>query len=224
MPAGERVAAAQRIVLFDFDGVLSHGDAFHLFVRERYRHSLWRAPLAVLAAPWLLLLLVIQRRLPRRTLVHIALLGLGERHYRKVAEQFADQLARRPRQFLRDGLLALRRHQANGDRVIVVTGCEHVLVCRLLAQLGLRSIEIVASQLRPGWCGMRVQQHNLGARNVQRLGALGLSAWDVAYSDSDHDVPLLRPARDVVLVNATPQQCKKVERALGRAAMRVQWY
>jgi phosphatidylglycerophosphatase C len=221
-PAGAG-APTRRVVLFDFDGVLSHGDAFYLFVRERYRRSLWRTPLALLALPWLLVLLVTRRRLPRRTLVHIALLGLGERRYRVAAERFADHLARRPRQFLRDGLLALRRHQAAGDRVIVVTGCEQVLVSRLLAQLGLPALEIVASQLRPGWFGMRLAQHNLGAGKLQRLHALGLTAWDFAYSDSDHDVPMLRPARDAVLVNATPAQCKKVERALGRAATRAEW-
>lgn len=220
---GDGAASGGRIVLFDFDGVLSHGDAFALFVRERYRRSLWRTPLAVLALPWLLALLVVRRRLPRRTLVHIALLGLDERGYRAAAEQFADHLARRPRQFLRDGLLALRRHQAAGDRVVVVTGCEHLLVSRLLDQLGLSAIEIVASRLRPGWLGMRVQQHNLGARKVQGLRVLGLEAWDLAYTDSDHDVPMLRPAREAVLVNASPAQCKKVERALGRTATRVEW-
>jgi phosphatidylglycerophosphatase C len=223
-PPGIDARVAPRIVLFDFDGVLSHGDAFHRFIRERYRRSLWRTPLAVLALPWLLALLLVRRRLPRRTLVHIALLGLGERRYRVAAERFADHLARRPRQFLRDGLLALRRHHAAGERVIVVTGCEQVLVSRMLAQLGLPALEIVASQLRPGWFGMRLKQHNLGARKVERLRALGLTTWDLAYSDSDHDVPMLRPARDAVLVNATPTQCKKVERALGRAATRVEWY
>jgi phosphatidylglycerophosphatase C len=224
MPADDVVAVGPRTVLFDFDGVLSHGDAFYLFIRERYRRSLWRTPLAVLALPWLLVLLLARRRLPRRSLVHIALLGLGERGYRRAAEQFADHLARRPRQFLRDGLLALRRHQAAGDRVIVVTGCEQMLVTRLLAQLGLPEVEIVASQVRPGWFGMRLQQHNLGARKLRRLRALGLGSWDVAYSDSEHDVPMLRPAREAVLVNASPAQCKKVERALGHATTRVEWY
>lgn len=223
-PAADGALVTPRTVLFDFDGVLSHGDAFRLFIRQRYRYSLWRTPLAVLALPWLLALLLVRRRWPRGSLVHIALLGLGERRYRVVAEQFADHLARRPRQFLRDGLLALRRHQAAGDRVLVVTGCEQVLVTRLLAQLGLPALEIVASQLRPGWFGMRLQQHNLSARKLERLQALGLASWDIAYTDSDHDVPMLRPAREAVLVNASPAQCKKVERAIGRSATRVAWH
>ena len=68
-----------RVVLFDFDGVLIHGDAFHLFMRERYARSLWRPLLALLCAPLLLLQLPLSRELPLRTLVRIALLGVGEK-------------------------------------------------------------------------------------------------------------------------------------------------
>jgi phosphatidylglycerophosphatase C len=94
------------------------------------------------------------------------------------------RLARKPRQFCRDGLHALRRHQAAGDRVIVVTGCEHVLVNGILQQLGLDGLEVLASQLRPGWLGMRPNLHNVGKRKVQQLAQHGVAAWQVAYGDS----------------------------------------
>jgi len=90
-------AALPRVVLFDFDGVLMHGDAFYLFMRERYRRSWWRPLLALLSTPLLLLQLPFSRRLPARVLVCIALLGLGERHYQAAANAFAASLARRPR-------------------------------------------------------------------------------------------------------------------------------
>lgn len=223
-PAGDGAPAGPRIVLFDFDGVLSHGDAFGQLVRERYRRSLWRAPLALLALPWLLALLLARRRLPRRTLVHIALLGLGERGYRRVAERYADYLARRPRQFLRDGLLALRRHQTAGDRVIVVTGCEQLLVCRLLDQLGLVNIEVLASTLKPGLLGMRLRQHNIGAGKVRALAGQGIATCTLAYGDSLYDLPMFGAATEAVLVNGTPKLCKRIEQALGRSVQRVQWY
>lgn len=212
------------IVLFDFDGVLSRGAAFYLFMRDRYTRSLWRVPLALVALPWLFARTLVSRRWPLRSLVHIALLGLNEARYRVAAERFADHLARKPRQFYADGLKALRRHQAAGERVVVVTGCEEILVTRLLAQLGLRQVEVVASQLRPGWFGMRVQRHNVGVRKVQRLAAHGIDACALAYSDSHRDVPMLRLAGEAVMVNGTPTVCKRVERGLGRACTRVQWY
>ncbi len=219
----EMEASTLRVVLFDFDGVLIRGDAFYLFIRDRYRGSLWRRLLALSSTPLLLPLLPFSRRLPVRVLVRIALLGLGEQRYRLAAHAFAASLARRSRQFCRDGLRRLRRHQAQGDRVIVVTGCEHTLVSSILQELGLDNLEVLASTLRPGWFGMRPLRHNVGQRKVQTLAEHGVSAWHVAYGDSMHDVAMLKPAAEAVLVNGTPALCKKVEKALGRSVSRVQW-
>lgn len=217
-------ALMPRTVLFDFDGVLFHGDSFYQFVRHRYEHA-WLRKLAVLfALPWLLLQLPISRWLPVRTLVHIAFLGVNAQRYAVTAQAFAGQLVRRPKQFSRDALQALRKHQAAGDRVIVVTGCEHTLVSGILQQLGLSGVEVVASQMRPGPLGMRVKLHNIGRQKVKQLGAQGLQSWHVAYSDSSVDIPMLKVAGEAVLVNGEPQVCKKIERALGRSVTRVEWY
>ena len=216
-------AALPRVVLFDFDGVLIHGDAFYLFIRERYARSWWRKGLACTVMPLLLPLLPFSRRWPTYVLVRIALLGLREQSYQTAANDFAVTLARRSRHFCRDGLFRLRHHQAQGDRVIVVTGCEATLVSSILRELGLSGLEVLASQLRPGWAGMRPRRHNVGRRKVQSLTEHGVTAWQVAYGDSMHDVAMLKPAAEAVLVNGTPTLCKKVEKALGRSVNRVQW-
>jgi phosphatidylglycerophosphatase C len=224
-PAGAaETVVGPRVVLFDFDGVLIHGDSFYLFMRDRYRRSPLRKLLAFLALPWLLLRLPYSRWLPTRSLVHIALLGVGEKRYTAAAQAFAATLARKPKQFCRDGLQMLRRHQAAGDRVIVVTGCEHVLVSGILSELGLGGVEVLASQLRPGWLGMRIKLHNVGRRKPQQVVAHGVEAWQLAYGDSVHDIAMLKAATEAVLVNATPKLCKKVERALGRSVTRVEWF
>jgi phosphatidylglycerophosphatase C len=220
----EDAAVLRRVVLFDFDGVLIHGDAFNLFLRERYRRAPWRFALAAVCLPLWLLLWPFSSRLSGLVLVRVALVGISERRYREAASDFAALLARRSRQFCRDGLQALRRHQSAGDRVIVVTGCEDVLVTGILQQLGLTDLEVLASQLCPGWLGMRVRWHNVGVRKVQRLARYGVSHWNMAYTDSLQDVPMLKPAAQAVLVNGTPTLCKKFEKALGRAITRVEWY
>ncbi|GLQ90567.1 haloacid dehalogenase-like hydrolase [Dyella flagellata] len=217
-------ADASRTVLFDFDGVLFQGDAFGLFIQHRYAGSPIYKFLAILCLPWWLLCSVFSRRLASRALIHVALCGLGAQRYQVAAEAFADELVRRPRQFYRDGLSVLRRHLAEGDQVIVVTGCERILVTRLLSQLGLPELRIVASQLKPGLFGMRVYMHNVGRRKVQNLAAQGVTGWRLAYSDSFQDMPMLKQAGEAVLVNGTPKLCKRVEKALGRAVTRVAWY
>jgi phosphatidylglycerophosphatase C len=224
VPASIAGTQTARVVLFDFDGVLIHGDSFYLFIRDRYRRSPLRCLLALLCLPVLLLLLPFSRRWPVRLLVFIALLGLRDRGYQRAATAFACQLVRRPKQFCRDGLQALRRHQAQGDRVIVVTGCEYHLVSGILQQLGLDRLEVLASQLRPGLIGMRLQRHNVGRRKVQSLAEYGLTAWQVAYGDSMYDAAMLKLATEPVLVNGSPALCKKIEKVLGRAVSRAEWF
>lgn len=218
LPTGE-----QRVVLFDFDGVLVRGDTFGMFMRNRYAHAWWRKVLVLLAAPWLLLVLPFSRRHVLRALVHIGLFGVGERRYRELAEAFVIVLVHRPRQFHRDGLRALRRHQAAGDRVVVVTGCEETLARGVLTGLGLDDIEILASRLAPGRLGMRSAWHNVGRRKVESLAQHGIEAWQLAYSDSSQDLPMLALAAEAVLVNATPKLCKRIEKMLGRSVTRVEW-
>jgi phosphatidylglycerophosphatase C len=216
-------APAVRTVLFDFDGVITVDDSFSRFMRERYA-GVGRKLLLLPALPWLVLVRPFSWRLAVRTLVHVGLLGIGERRYRTTAQAFAASLVRRPGQFQRDALLALRRHQSGGDRVIVVTGCERTLARSLLDELGLPEIELVASELVPRWAGMRLKRHNVGRSKLQSLSEAGVTAWQRAYGDSALDIPMLKAADEPVLVNASPRLCKQVEKALGRSIERVAWY
>lgn len=217
-------ASASRIVVFDFDGVLFHGDSFSMFMRHRYKHSLLSKLLALLTMPWWLLCLVFSRWWAGRALVHAALFGMGQKRYQREVDAFVDQVVRRPRQFCRDGLQTLRKHVADGDEVIVVTGCEQTLAARLLSQIGLPEIGVIGSQLKPGWSGLRVRLHNVGRRKVQSLAAKGVKSWRVAYGDSMLDAQMLKQAHEAVLVNGSPKLCKRMERALGRSVARVDWY
>lgn len=214
---------ARRVVLFDFDGVLIRGDTFAMFMRDRYARVRWRKGLVLVLSPWFLLTLPFSRRRVLRSLVHLGLLGLDEARYRDLAQAFAVALTRRPGLFVREGLSALRRHQAAGDRIVIVTGCEESLVRGVLAELGVADVEVLASQLRASRFGMRSDWHNIGRRKVELLARHGIEAWQVAYSDSNHDLPMLALAAEAVLVNATPKLCKRVEKALGRSVTRVEW-
>lgn len=219
----EAPAAGLCVVLFDFDGVLIHGDSFAMFMRERYRRAWWRKALVLPLVPVLLLVLPFSWRRVVRVLVRIGLLGIGESRYHALATAFADTLVHRPRQFLRDGLGALRMHAATGDRVVVVTGCEERLARAVLEGLGVEGVELLASRLEPARLGMRPAWHNVGRRKVEALARHGIDAWQLAYSDSIQDLPMLALAAEPVLVNATPKLCKRIEKALGRSVTRVEW-
>jgi phosphatidylglycerophosphatase C len=213
----------RRMVLFGFDGVLLRGDAFELFIRDRYARARWRKGLVLLLGPLLLLVLPFSRRRALRTLVRVGLLGVGESRYRELAQSFAMALARQPGRFCREGLRALRQHQIAGDRIVIVTGCEESLVCGVLRELGVANVEVLASRLRSGRLGMRTDWHNVGPRKVELMAQHGIDACHVAYSDSNQDLPMLALAAEAVLVNAAPKLCKRVEKALGRSVTRAEW-
>jgi phosphatidylglycerophosphatase C len=222
--ATQPVAAS--IVLFDFDGVLFKGDAFGALLLAHCARQWWRI---VLALPLLLIALpfALMRRARRRTLrflVELVLLGVSATRYRELATNFGDSLARDPRRFSRAALQALNTHRHAGARVIVVTGCEEQLARSILDGLGLKDVELVASRLAPTRFGMRTAMHNIGRMKAYQLGLLGICPpWDIAYSDSLADLPILAAARSAVLVNANRRLLARASNRLKRNLVVVEW-
>lgn len=219
-------AADAPVVLFDFDGVLVRGDAFNLFLRQRFRRGWWRVLLALPLAPLLAVLAIRRsgRLADARLLVRCALFGVGNARYQHLVERFAAELVHGSRRFSREAIRVFREYAVSGSRVVIVSGCEERLLCAILGELGLGDATVLATRLARGWTGMRVAWHNIGGAKAKRLAELGIAQWDVAYTDAWADLPLLRGAREPVLVNATPRLCKRVERALGRSVTRVEWH
>ena len=207
------------VVLFDFDGVLYRGDSFTALMRAHLRRQWWRIvlalPLLLVAAPFALL-----RRTRRRALrfvVHLALLGVSEQRYRKMAQEFGRSLGADAARFIEAGLAAIKRHAESGARVVVVSGCEETLLRAILDELGLRDIELIASRFVTGRFGMRVGVHTFGPEKVRQLAQRGIHPpWDVAYTDSSTDAAMLVAARSSVLVNAKPATRRRLVERLGR--------
>lgn len=214
------------IVLFDFDGVLVHKDLFESFLRDRFRRQPWRLLPLLLVLPIVLLLVVVPigRRLLIRLLVRLGLLGSCLKALEPELERWGRKRARMPGVVVRDGVLALRRHVASGDRVVVVTGCEQGLAHSLLDELALGDIEIIGSRLRDGWFGARPLRHVIGRRKIPALADHGIHApWAVAYSDSSRDTPMLKGADEAILVNVDAASRKRIEHRLGRKLVQVSW-
>ena len=225
----EQAAAhgTSRVVLFDFDGVLMRGDAFARFVRWRLRHSWWHAVLAIAVLPVLLPLFAIRatRMWALGVLVRISLLGLGPSRFQALVTEFARELVARPRIFIRDGISTMRRHMISGDRVVIVTGCEETLVRAIFSSIGLVDLDIIASRLRKGPLGMRKDVHNFGSVKPVQIALRGIAEpWDIVYSDSASDIPMLKRALDPVLVNADARTRLRVRRALRREARTLDWF
>ncbi len=219
-------AGGGRLVLFDFDGVIVAGDSFAGWLRRDglkpplRRIASWLvAPigLPLMAFPWTL-------SLGARLFLHAVVLGADPVALRASLEAWGRSLARRPGKVIVDGVSALRAHVDAGDRVIVVSGTESSLLHAVLDELGVRGAGIVASELALEGRFARLRRHCFGAGKLRALAAAGIRPpWDLAYSDSPNDLPLLRGAREAVCVNWRPRQREIAVRELGAATRFVDW-
>lgn len=204
------------VVLFDLDGVLSTHDTFAAFVRRAAIRGPWRIPLLVLvpalmrlsgeSSPW-------RGRLARYG-ARIALLGRAIEETQQELADFGDRLAVTPGWPCDPAIRRLREHLAAGDRVVVVTATEWYLARAFLDGVGLQGVEVLGSSLRRARAGLRLSPHNYGPVKASRLAAVTPPPWDLVYTDSAADLPLMQLARNVCMVNADPRTVRAAQRAL----------
>ncbi|MEU1589737.1 haloacid dehalogenase-like hydrolase [Micromonospora sp. NPDC005710] len=208
-------------MLFDLDGVLLRGDAFGLFLR-RTAFVGARLPLAVVLLVLLAPIATVPPLRPwaARWVSRIGLVGRDADELRTELERFGAALGAERGRVIGPGVRMIRTHLAAGDRVIVVTACEHTLARSVLDAIGLAGVELVASRIH----GSRLIVHNHGATKVVQLAAQGVTPpWRVAYSDSLSDLPILRAAEQPVLVNANARRVGRARRLLGARLTTVTW-
>jgi len=224
----DTAADARRVVLFDFDGVIVRHQTLELFFRERLSGvGRWRLLLALPLLPFIPLLVgtVAGNRLLGRVFLRVVTFGRREATYRRQVAAYARTYARRPGVFLRDAVATLRRHVDAGDRVIVISGNDLTMVEAILDEVSLTGYELIASQTRGGPFGVHFTRHNVEGVKVRTLDRAGIPRpWNIAYSDSLSDLPMLKAVDAAVLINPTPKMAKKAGRALGDKLEVLHWF
>ena len=202
------------VVVYDFDGTLVEGDIGAAFIHHLLRG--WRRGLAMpLAAPGLgLMRFERTRRLGVSMFLRVASLGRGHADLHAAAERFAGARALRHRE---REIGWLRADLASGRRVVVATGAFEPLARVALRRLGLEGrVTLVASRFVDGPLGPRVLRHCNGEAKLRALIEDGFPPpYAKAVSDSWADAPLLREAREAVMVNASPRSRAVLRRIVG---------
>ncbi len=212
-----------RTVVFDLDKVLLGGDASALFLRGRLRQSPFRAVPLLLAAPLLVPAALVPqlRPLAARTMTRVAVAGNGRTDVEAAASAYRAALARSPKAGVADAIAAVRQHLADGDEVVVATGCEETLARGYLRALGLAELDVIGStgSFRPP-----AVERAMGEWKVRLLTRRGHPPpWAAVYSDSASDLPLFAGTPGPVLVNAGERTARTVERVLGRRPRMLTW-
>jgi phosphatidylglycerophosphatase C len=204
------------LVVFDFDGTLVHGDSITGFAFEYLRAR----PLRLLSMlPLLPLALVLMLMGPTRSAgvsFFWWLLTWGTR-----ARVVGEALRRYARATLPPrgntaSLAALALHLEQGHTVIVATAAPACVVRELLRARGLPPGRVVGTRLARRMGGLVARPHCIGETKVHELERqFGLTRWSEVYSDSALDLPLMRRASSVTLVQPSAFLIARVERALG---------
>lgn len=215
------------VVVFDFDLTLTRWDTADRFFRWLLRRDPWRFALVLVAFPILAPLLLTRstRKWPIRFAVWAATLGrtpdalpaLVEEHIQSLPMGHASVL-------LPVAVGRLQAHVAQGDQVVVATGCLEPLAHALLRRAGLDHVPLVASTLRPFFGGLIRDQHCFGPNKIPMLAARGFAPpWAAAYTDHHVDLPVLRLSSERYLISPKPRCLARIEEALAIKATILTW-
>jgi len=211
------------VVVFDLDKVLLGGDASTLFLQGRLSQSPGCLAPLLLASPLLLpgSALPHTRSLAARVMTRIAVGGRSEDDVEAVADAYGRALTSTPEAAVAEAIACVRRHESDGDLVVVATGCEEILARGFLRAIGLGHLDVVGSTGRL-W-PPRVRRA-MGESKVRMLTERGYPPpWKAVYSDSPSDLPLFAGSPRPVLVNNDEKAARQVERTLGRRPETVTW-
>ncbi|HTD28255.1 MAG TPA: haloacid dehalogenase-like hydrolase [Xanthomonadaceae bacterium] len=216
------------LVVFDFDHTLFRGDSGTGLITWMLRRNPLRLLVAILVSPFIapLFLWVRARRFAISGYLWIATVLLSGRGDPDVlvaeyVDRNADALRAR---LLPVALAELRAHRAGGDPVVIATGASAALARAILALGKIEDIPLIGSVSGLRWGGRVTAQHCHGENKLRMLREAGFDALIVrAYSDSTADLPLLRAARQPMVVNPRSQRVAVFRRNLGADVPVLDW-
>ncbi|MER2177237.1 MAG: HAD family hydrolase [Stenotrophomonas maltophilia] len=219
--------SVRTVVVFDFDLTLTRWETASRFFKGLLRRQPWRLAVVVLALPVLVPLWVVPRtrRRPVRFAVWMATFGRSRQALTALAVAHADAVfAGSDPVFLASGVQRLRHHLAQGDEVVIATGCWEPLARALLEREGLRDVPLVASTLRPYLGGWVSDRHCLGENKIPMLTERGYPPpWRIVYTDHRADLPLLRNSEQWYLISPEVKCLRSIEQAMAAKAEILTW-
>lgn len=193
-------------VVFDFDHTLYDGDSgSHLFA-WLIRRNLWRLALALLMTPLLAPMVAIMatRRHGISGYVWIGTVGF---HRRRDLDALIDAYVAGHVEPIKARLLpialeVLHRHRVAGDNVLIATGAPPRLARAILGFVAHEDVPVIGTLVGPKLGALGAVRHCHAAEKMRMIRDAGYADdIAIAYSDSRADLPLLKAARNPVVVN-----------------------
>jgi len=229
--AGPRYPAARDgapLVVFDFDHTLYDGDSgAHLF-KWLIERTWWRRALALLIAPVFgpMVAFLPTRRVGISGFVWAGTVGL---HRRRDLDIEIDRYVVLHTEQIRQRLLpialdVLHRHRESGDRVVIATGAPPELARAILAFVAHEDVPLVGTLVGSRLGGIGAIRHCHAEMKMAMLRDAGyVDEVAIAYTDSSADLPLLKAARQPVVVNPKASSVEMFRRELPPGTPILNW-
>src|SRR5690606_16846148 len=120
-------------------------------------------------------------------------------------------------------LAVLHRHRQDGDEVVIATGAPPELARAILDFVAHEDLPVIGSLGERFLGGYVTAVHCHAGNKMRMLRAHGFGDIDVAYSDSSADLPLLKAARNPVVVNPKPGRVAMFRRVLPPGTPILNW-
>lgn len=203
------------LIIFDFDKTLIPVDTGFEYIRFMLRRSRVRKVLARLVSPLGIGLLFVPplRYWGISLFAWIATFPTTREALKATEEPYLDWLFdERGLGLYPAGVARIRAYQRQGHRVVIVTGSPRGLAEAVLRRAGLDGVDVIGSGDGVLLGGAVCTEHCIGGRKITccRQAGLDLDELERMYSDSLLDLPLLRRAREAVLVNPKTRAHKAV--------------
>lgn len=215
-------------IVFDLDGTLLDGDSTTIWMVGEMLKSPLKSIAGILLAPLVLPLVLIpalRRFNGASIMLWAATAGWNQDRLRESFDVFARSVERETVKisWRKEGLDQLRTYKGSGETVVIATAAPEWLAISLFKTIDC-DIEIVGSSLKRFAGGWIAKEHCHNKTKCALLNKRGFgSQWEVAYSDSADDLPLLSQASIPILVSChKKRKVEKIRRCLP-ALREVRW-
>ena len=207
------------LAIFDLDETLINGDCASLWSKEMVRLG-WVEGESFMQRDRELMAAYGEGKLAMEDYMGFSLapmVGRGDTAVASVVAEFVDKVI--DPVVYRDARTAIARHQAAGDRLLVISASGAHLVRPIAAHLGINEVLAIDLEVRDGHFtgrteGVLTYREGKVIRLMQWLEAQGETLDGASfYSDSRNDLPLLSKVSQPLAVNPDPVLLAHAEKA-----------
>jgi len=217
------------LILFDFDKTIINKDTGFEFIFYALKRNIIRTSAAIIMAPIAFLFHISNRYryIGNSIFLLIATCFNSKREIVNLRKSFIEKFLDEPGVIIfADALSTIKKLQATGCEIFIVSGASKWIVSKVVNRIGLNDITIIASKETYCFKGMIGLEHcysNNKIRMIDRIIDIDEASTVIGYTDSSSDIPLLSMCSTRNVINPTKRCETKIRNAFDGDVVVINW-